>query len=577
MLACLLVADGEVMSVARLVDAVWGPTPPVTAEKQIKNSVSDLRRQLSGAGVELETVPPGYRLRIHCGDTDLRAFRRRVALAREQVARGGHEAAAVAEYRHALSLCGAQVLGNVHSEFIDGVAASFHEERLVAHEECVELELDRGRHRTLVVELLDLVEAAPHREGLVCCLLRALAESGDRARALAVYDRVRRVLNEEYGTEPGSRLRGLYERIRANDAAPRPDGPPHGPSTLPPDAPDLVGRTAELDAVLAAARAAAPGRPAHGGTVVIDGMPGVGKTALAVRAARALADDYRDAQLFLDMGAHTGDCALTSPTTALGQLLAALGVPDGENIPAGLQERAALWRASLRTRRTVVVLDDVASSAQVRPLLPDGANCLLLVTSRHRLAGLDGVRTVSLSVLSPELGRALFSRALGDARAGREPAEAGAVVRLCGGLPLAILIAAARLRHRPHWTVADLARRLAGGDGLLAELYAEDRSVATRLLSSYQRLTPELQRFFKAVGWIRGDRVDVAEAARLAGVPAVRAEQALEALADRHVVEPTVPGVYRIHGLVRACSRALAEPRALGPAEGYADEQGGAA
>ncbi|WP_431041560.1 BTAD domain-containing putative transcriptional regulator [Streptomyces sp. P1-3] len=581
MLACLLVAEGEVMSVARLVDAVWGPTPPATAEKQIKNSISDLRKQLSGAGVDVETVPPGYRLRIRCGETDLQTFRRRIALAREHVARGGRKAEAIVEYRNALTLCCGQVLSNVHSEFIDSVAATFSEEQLVAYEECIELELDSGRHRMLVAELMELVEANPHREGLVCCLMRALAELGERARALAVYDRARQVLSEEFHTEPGSRLRGLCARIRVNELAPRPEGLPHGPSTLPPDVPHLVGRAAELGAIVAAARTATSARSAHGGTVVIDGMPGVGKTALTIRAARELASDYRDAQLFLDMGAHTGDGASMSPTTALGHLLVALGIPSQE-IPAGLQERAALWRASLRTRRAVIVLDDVASSAQVRPLLPDGANCLVLISSRHRLAGLDGVRTVSLDVLSVEQGRSLFSRALGDARSEGEPAEARAVVRLCGGLPLAILIAAARLRHRPNWTVADLAGRLSDGDGLLDELCAEDRSVASRLLSSYQRLAPELQRFFRSLGQTRTERIDVAEAAALAGISGSRAEQGLEALADRHFVEPTVPGIYRMHGLVRACSQALAgrtltRVRPVEPVERYADDRGGVA
>lgn len=557
-LACLLVAEGEVMSVTRLVDAVWGPTPPATAEKQIKNSISDVRKQLAGAGVVVETAPPGYRLRIRCGETDLRTFRRRVALAREHVARGGRKAEAVVEYRHALALCGGQVLSNVHSAFIDAVAATFHEEKLVAYEECVELELDAGRHRTLIVELMELVEMNPHREGLVCCLMRALAELGERARALAVYDRTRKVLREEYRTEPGSRLRGLCARIRVNELAPRPEGLPHGPSTLPPDVPELVGRAAELGAIVSAARPRAAGGSARSGTVVIDGMPGVGKTALAIRAARELAGDYRDAQLFLDMGAHTGDGTSMSPAAALGHLLVALGVPDRE-IPAGLGERAALWRASLRTRRAVIVLDDVRGSAQVRPLLPESADCLVLISTRNRLAGLDGVRTVSLAALPAEQGRVLFSRALGDARAEDEPADTGAVVRLCGGLPLALLIAAARLRHRAHWTVGDLAGRLADGEELLAELCAEDRSVASRLLSSHRRLEPGLQWFFGVLGRARTDRIDVAEAAGLAGVPDARAERFLEALADRHLVEPTVPGTYRIHGLVRAYSRTLTD------------------
>ncbi|MFD9963573.1 NB-ARC domain-containing protein [Amycolatopsis sp. NPDC058986] len=315
--------------------------------------------------------------------------------------------------------------------------------------------------------------------------------------------------------------------------------------------------------------------------MVIDGMPGVGKTALTIRAARELAGDYRDAQLFLDMGSHADHGAVMSPAAALGHLLTVLGVP-ADDIPAGLGERAAFWRARLRTRRAVIVLDDVLSSAQIRPLLPDTTNCLVLINSRHRLAGLDEVRTVSLDVLTAEQGRSLFARALGDERAADEPLAVSTVVRLCGGLPLAILIAAARLRHRPGWRVTDLADRLADGDRLLDLLRAEDRSVSSALLSSYARLTTELRRFFRSLGEMAGDRIDLAAAAALTGVPENRAEQALDALADRHFVEPAEPGSYRVHGLVRAYARALAHGALtrmwpVEPFEQYARERGGAA
>ncbi len=576
-LASLLIAEGEVLSVGRLVDAVWGPTPPATAEKQIKNSISDLRKQLSGAAVDVETVPPGYRLRIRQGDTDLHGFRRRLALARKHAA-GGQTEDAIAEYRNALALCDGPLLSDVHSEFLDGVVAKVDEETLTAHEECVELELDHGKHRVLVVELLDLVAANPHREGLVCCLMRALAESGQRARALAVYERASRVLGEQYHTAPGPRLRELHARITTSEPAP---AATPAPDTLPPDVDHLVGRSAALGEVVATAGTGRSGASARGTTVVIGGMPGVGKTALTIRAARELAGDFPDARLFLDLGGHAGDEAPLNPTAALGHLLGALGVPAGA-LPADPAERAALWRSTLRTRRALVVLDDALSSAQIRPLLPDTTNCLVLVNSRHRLAGLDEVRTVSLDVLTLEQGRTLFTHALGDGRAGREPAAVDTVVRHCEGLPLAVLIAAARLRHRRSWRVSDLADKLADGDRLLDELHAEDRSVSAAIRSSYTRLSADLQRFFRSLAHAPAGPIQLADAAALTGLPHDRAEQALDVLADRHIVEPTVPGTYRIHGLVRAYARAracgkLARVRSVGASGPHPEKQDGAA
>ena len=186
---------------------------------------------------------------------------------------------------------------------------------------------------------------------------------------------------------------------------------------------------------------------------VIDGMAGVGKTALAVHLADLLEEHYPDAHLFIDLHGHS-DRERVDPPRALAVLLRQLGVTP-ERIPAGTDERVALWRSELAGRRTLLLLDNAATSAQVLPLLPGTGTSLTLVTSRHRLSGLDGVRPESLDVLSADEAADLFTRIVGD-RAVAEPAAVAEVVRRCGWLPLAIRLAAARLAGRRRWQVADL-------------------------------------------------------------------------------------------------------------------------
>ncbi|MFZ3473814.1 ATP-binding protein [Streptomyces sp. 4.24] len=340
-------------------------------------------------------------------------------------------------------------------------------------------------------------------------------------------------------------LRPLWERT----SNPLPAPPkasrqvqPRPRNDLPRDAPDFTGRADRLAAVLAALEG-------HR-VVAVDGMAGVGKTCLAVHAAHGLAADYPDAQLYVDLHGFTEGREPLGPDSALRMLLGALDVPS-ERVPQeGLEQLAACWRSELAGRRAVVVLDNAADADQVRPLLPGAGPSVVLITSRNRLVGLDEVPPVSLDVLSPEESAQLLARASGDAggpggRLAREPESAAEVLRLCGHLPLALRLAAARLRHRPGWTVGILVERLAQGASEFDTAFA----------MSVRQLDRAHARLFRMLGLLPGGAFDEYLAAALADVPVRAAREMLEDLVDAHLVQQPTADRYRLHDLVHQHAR----------------------
>lgn len=347
-------------------------------------------------------------------------------------------------------------------------------------------------------------------------------------------------------------LRPLWERGSAGSLPAPPKAgrqvvQPRPRNDLPRDVPDFTGREAQLAAVLAAVGS-------HRG-VAVDGMAGVGKTCLAVHAAHRLAADYPDAQLYVDLHGFTEGRDPLDPDSALRMLLGALDVPS-ERVPQeGLEPLAACWRAELAGRRVVVVVDNAADAEQVRPLLPGAGPSVVLITSRNRLLGLDEVPPVSLDVLSPRESAELLARASGETggpegRLAREPESAAEVLRLCGHLPLALRLAAARLRHRPGWTVGILVERLAEGASEFDTAFA----------MSVRQLDRAQARLFRMLGLLPGGSFDAYAAAALADVPLYGARTMLEDLVDAHLVQQPTAGRYRLHDLVHqharsACAR----------------------
>ncbi|MCC3761513.1 helix-turn-helix domain-containing protein [Glycomyces sp. TRM65418] len=340
---------------------------------------------------------------------------------------------------------------------------------------------------------------------------------------------------------------GLTEADRATLTAPT-DLTATVPRELPRTLAGFAGREPQLNALLAAVDSGVA-------AVVVHGMAGVGKTSLAVRAAHALAPRYPDGQLFVDLHGFT-HAAGPRPDlkTLLTRVLRSLDV-SGQKLPSDLDELTARYRSALAGRRVLMVLDNAASAEQVEALLPGMPDSLIVATSRRDLSALAGAYSVALEPLSQREAVAM----IGAATDGRvTAAEAVAVAERCGRLPLAMGLAAARLRSRPLWQASDLLERLADEDRLLDELDMGHRGVAAALRASYRELDAAQQRLLRRLSLVPGDEVNAHAAAALCEVGAERASAMLESLVDVHLAESRSSGRYRLHDLVRLFAARLA-------------------
>jgi tetratricopeptide (TPR) repeat protein/transcriptional regulator with XRE-family HTH domain len=326
--------------------------------------------------------------------------------------------------------------------------------------------------------------------------------------------------------------------------------------TLPREVATFTGRQAELDRLVHGLDSLSVG----GGVVgicAIGGMAGVGKTAFAVHAAHRLAGSFPDGQFFLPLHAHTAGQRPVDPADALSSLLLIAGVP-ADQVPPGLEARAARWRDYLAGKKILLVLDDAAGHEQVRPLLPGSAGSLVLVTSRRRLTALEDATVISLDTLSPPQAAALLARLAAQPGLFATDHAVDEITRLCGYLPLAIAMLARQLHHHPVWTVGHLATELASARDRLALLHAENLSVAAAFDLSYADLTGGQQRLFRRLGLVPGPSFDAYGMAALDNTTLATARRGLEELYDQHLITEPAPGRYQLHDLVREHARALA-------------------
>ncbi|WP_433827539.1 AfsR/SARP family transcriptional regulator [Actinoplanes sp. CA-015351] len=529
----LLLRPGRIVGVGDLTEAVWGADPPATARGQLQTCVSRLRRVLP-AGVILSD-PAGYGIRPGEDELDATVFLRLV----EQARAAADPVAARSAYKKALDLWKGDACAEIDAPAVRAAAASLDERRAMAVEDWAGLELAAGQARELLGELAGWVERFPLRERLRGQLMTALDQAGRKADALAEFRRTREVLREELGIEPGHELQELHRIMLAGAA--------QAVRCLPRTVGDFTGRTALVDRLLAQIH------PDDSAVLVIDGMAGSGKTTLALHLAARAGDRYPDAHLYVDLRGYSEQPPV-EPAAALIVLLRQLGLAPAD-IPLEPVDRIGLWRTEMARRKVLVVLDNAASSAQIADLLPAAPGSLTLITARRRLSGLDGVRIESLPLLSPDESVALLQRIAGD-RVRAEPQAAAEVVRRCGGLPLAVRLAGARLVHRPRWRVADLLHRM--GEAALPELAAEERTVAGAFTLTYRQL-PELpQRVFRLLGVYPGATFDGLAVAALAGIAADEAADVLDDLVDVHLVDEPEPGLFRMHDLLRQYAGALA-------------------
>ncbi|MEU0161245.1 BTAD domain-containing putative transcriptional regulator [Streptomyces sp. NPDC006261] len=603
LLATLLLSANTPVTVGRLTDSLWDDEPPLHARSVIQGHVSRLRALLVDAdaeayGVELATLGDAYVLRLPETLLDSQRFEELLMLAREQRS----PADTVLMLKEALSLWqGPALSGALTGPPLRAAAHSLEESRLATVEHLARTYGALGEHHRAAALLAAETAAHPLRESLASALMLALYRAGRQSEALDRFHRTRRLLADELGVDPGPELADAYALILRGEPG-RADGEAEhgtgdvpkpvsatGPGTAPTAVPDKAaavrgadpspaavsgnaaptaadgtaadllpraprgfhGRGPELAALTRAAAGEAP-------VCLVTGPAGVGKTALALQWAHRSPALFPDGRLFADLRGFSdaGEAALID---VLREFLLALGVAP-RRVPESVQAAAALFRSLTDRRRLLVILDNARDSATVRPLLPGGSDCVTLVTSRHRLEGLiasDAARPVPLDTLGPHDGTALFAGVLGEERVHAEPVAARRLAELCGGLPLALRVTAARLAGRPRWTLAALADELADERSRLAYLDVDDTGVSAALRLTVQHLPPEAVHQFARLGHHPGGHFDPYTAAALAGTDPVNAAAALERLASAHLVTETAPGRWVLHDLVRLYARGL--------------------
>ncbi|QQQ74352.1 winged helix-turn-helix domain-containing protein [Saccharothrix sp. 6-C] len=550
-LAVLSVEVGRVVPVERLIDGLW-ERPPRSARAQLHNLVSRLRAKLDD-GVII-TRPTGYALAAHAVEVDLAEFRALVERGRRAAEVGDH-GVAEESFGAAVGLWRGAALADVDEEFAGPVRVGWHEERLAAWEGRLAARLALGRYDEVLGEVAPLIAEHPYRERLYEVRMVALVAVGRQVEALEVYREAYRTLDVELGVAPGSALRELERRIlRGEVPVARRAAPAVAPRQLPLGLVTPAGRGEVHGEVVTALRAAGPG------LAVLVGPGGVGKTALAVAVAHHVVERFPDGQLFATLGGSHRD--RVDPHVVVGRFLRALGVA-GAVVPEDPEERVALYRSTVADRAVLVVLDDVAAEAQVRPLLPGGSSCATVVTSRHQLGALVGAARWTLPALAVEDSLELLSRVAGAERIAAEVDAAGGIVALCGNLPLALCVAAGRLAVHPTWRVAEFRDRLAEERRRLDELSLGDLDVRAVIAAGYRLLDPSARLLLRRLGLSATPEWPAWVAGALVGGDV---DRSLETLADVHLVE--VLGRdrvgqerFRLHGLVHdfAAERVAAE------------------
>jgi DNA-binding SARP family transcriptional activator/tetratricopeptide (TPR) repeat protein len=563
LLAILLLEAGRVVPVTRLVDLLWDGSATDRARRAMHSHVARVRSVLADcgaaeAGVSLVSGHGGYLLKADADSIDAHRFRSAVGIA----ARTADPRQRDRILQEALALWRGPLMDNAATDRLrDHVGAELEELRMQAVEESVAVGLELGRYRDLTPELIRLTAAHPGRQRLIELKMLALHQDGRTADALDVYQQTRTYLRDELGLEPGPGLRRAHRAILRDDPA---LVPRHAtadavavvpalavPAQLPAPTDGFAGRAEHLerldDLVDVAGESGAP-------LVTLVGVGGVGKTALAVHWAHRVRSEFPDGQLYVDLRGYSPGSPLRA-IDALALLLRALGVPAAQ-VPAREAEAVGMYRTLLADRRVLIVLDNVASPEQARPLIPGAPRCLTLVTGRTRLTGLsvkDGARSLPLDVLTPEESLHLLGQIVGAGRLRREQAAAAELVTLCGGLPLALRIAGTRLAHDPTASIAGCVSELRAEDRLAAFDIEDDKYAGLRTVFdlSYRRLDSDAGRLFRLLGLVPGHDVGPGAAAALGGVEESEAVRLLSTLAEAHLVDQRPDARYSLHDLLR--------------------------
>ncbi|HET6211336.1 MAG TPA: BTAD domain-containing putative transcriptional regulator [Micromonosporaceae bacterium] len=563
-LALMVLEHNKIVHTHSLIDELWGESPPRQATKTVHTYIYEIRRGLQRFGdldQILVTRPSGYMVLAEPASIDVNVCETLIRNAGEALARRdpGTARQLLCE---ALTLWRGQPLSNVTcGKHLQAVATRLEETWLQALEMRIDADFQLNRHHELVGELKALSESNRFHEGLHGKLMLALYRCGRRNEALEVYRRLHQRLGEELGLGPGSQIQRLQQLMLFADPALEPPpvrrnalaaAPVAPPAQLPPDIPDFVGR----QDVLGTARTMLDAdRNGNGAPIIsLTGMPGVGKTATAVHIAHSARDHFPDGQLYADLGGSHG--VPDSPAQVLGLFLRSAGL--GADLPDSGNELTAAFRTWTSGRRVLLVLDDADCATQVETLLPAGHGCAVIVTSRGPLYGLSSVTPFHLAVLDVDDGAELLARIVGRDRVDREPVAAADIVRLVGGLPLAIRFLGQRLASVPTQRLDQFVSRMtkAGSRYRLSDLAYVGMDLRTRLEASYRKLDERDRSAFRLLAVLREDGFTAADASEVFLGDVVAAELTLLRLADVNLVQivgedPVNGRRYGLHELVR--------------------------
>lgn len=555
-LGLLVLAEGEAMTKRELVDSLWGDRPPRSAVNVLQTHIKHLRRLLEPDRVRrtssevLPHVSGGYAVNQDVVDIDLVRFRSLVAEA-NTAHREDDTVRVAALLGEALRLWQGRPLADVPFLATSPKVVALVAKRWGVLARYGDAMIEIGAAADILPDVAEAAVEQPLDEPAQARLIRAYHAVGQRAKAFQIFHEVRDRLVAELGIDPGPELREAHTALLHDNAGPSggvvagPRSALRVPKQLPAEPAGFTGRTAQLSTldglVLESEQS--------GGAVMIaaiSGTAGVGKTALAVHWAHRVRDRFPDGQLYANLRGHTPGPA-AAPIEVLAQFLSALGVP-AERVPFDLETASAMYRTLMTDRRTLVLLDNVVGPGQIRPLLPAGPGCLVLVTGRDRMTGLvalHGARQLTLDVLSPDDALELLASVLGA-----KPAVATELAELCAYLPLALRIAAANLADHG---AEDYVAKLREGN-LLAALSVrgdEQTAVRTAFDLSCAALPAEAQRLFRLLSLVPGTDFSTEAVAALIGTDPERAGRLLDRLASAHLVERHAPDRHRFHDLLR--------------------------
>jgi DNA-binding SARP family transcriptional activator len=526
-LGILLLRGGATATPDQLINAVWGPAAPRAAIGVIRSYVSRLRRVLPKDVIE--SAGGGYSLRT--ASLDLTEFTRHI-----EAARGAEPHTAARELRAALLLWRGTPLAGVNGDYAEFERTRLTQVRLAAVEDLAAADIESGRPAEAAAALAEVIAEQPLRERPRELLMLAHYRAGRQADALAVFAQTQHLLADELGLDPGPGLRDMQRRILAADPELAEHVGAGVVSQLPPDLPDFVGRTDEI-AAIASTLDRVP-------VVGIEGLAGIGKTALAVHIGHSVAGRFPDGQLFVDLGATPDPLAV---------LLRAVGVTD---LPAA-GERPALWRARTAGRRLLVVLDNAREAGQLTDLLP-ASGSVVLITARRLLYGVPHARWRTLGGLRLDESMELLERIIGE-RVRREPDHAREFAVTSAGLPQVLAAVGARVASRPEWTLDAARARL----GRLPPEVPVQRPECAAIQGPYESaladLSPAQARAFRLLGVADGTDISLAAAAAVLDRPVGETAALLESLVDVHLLELSGVDRYYFHEPVRVFARGRAD------------------